>query len=316
MRKIIVLSLLLALLIPVTSFAMDAALFEAVGRGDITGVKEYIKKGGKIDDKDDQGRTLLHAAAWGGGVKDVRDLIRLGAKVDSRMIKGYTPLFYAVKKDHAGVIKLLLAAGADPNTKAEALRSSPLQVAALNGKLQTVKILLKAGANIEQKDAEGATALFYAAFNNNIDMMKLLMEAGAKINAKDKNNHTPLFTAAIRGNTEAIRLLAKAGADLEVERAVGVHGLGTALFWAVSMDKVDAVKALVEAGAEVNVYVKRSDATALAVAGSRGNMEIVVALLESGVEVTEGAITAARDEGYLDIAHLLNEVYYNGYKRD
>lgn len=68
--------------------------------------------------------------------------------------------------------------------------------------LEMVEVLLKAGANVNAKDNEGATPLHYAAMNDATKLAELLLKAGANVNEKTHSGITPI-EAAIRANSSA-----------------------------------------------------------------------------------------------------------------
>lgn len=133
---------------------------------------------------------------------------------------GY-PLRAALSRGDVAMVKILLAAKADPNQvggKRNVQRMTPLmivanisRIASLRGVLtinagtvaadpaRLAKLLIDAGASIEAKDADGSTALFYTLYQYNIDVAKLLLRSGADPNVKRaKDGSTPLIVA-VRG---------------------------------------------------------------------------------------------------------------------
>ena len=93
------------------------------------------------------------------------------------------------------VVKLLLRAGADPNTASGRRRDSAM-TAARAGKVDALKALVAHGANAQRRDARGQTALMWAAARNNAAAVRALVEAGADL--KVRTNNPP--TGGGRGN--------------------------------------------------------------------------------------------------------------------
>jgi ankyrin repeat protein len=91
-------------------------IFQAVERGAISRVQEYLSKGGDVDTRNRYGQTLLMAAAIYKWPKIVQVLLAHSAKVDTRDRKGRTPLHHAARHS-IDCVKLLLAAGADPKAR-------------------------------------------------------------------------------------------------------------------------------------------------------------------------------------------------------
>ena len=87
-----------------------------------------------------------------------------------------------------------------------------------NGKLDCVKALIEAGADLNAKENDGWTALHLAACNGKLDCVKALIEAGADLNAKDNDGWTALHLAARYGKLDCVKALIEAGADLNAKR--------------------------------------------------------------------------------------------------
>ena len=98
-----------------------------------------------------------------------------------------------------------------------------LNSAAANGFLDVVRALLAAGANVEAKDHNGRTVLFYAASMGHLDIVRELLAAGADVEAKNNYGDTVLFYAADVGLLDIVRELIAAGA--EIPEAYRTHHL-------------------------------------------------------------------------------------------
>eukprot|EP00435_Cladocopium_sp_Y103_P053574 s627_g17.t1 len=86
---------------------------------------------------------------------------------------GYTPLHYAARNGHVESMLLLLEAGAEKDPpSAENERITPLYIAAQNGHLVAVRHLVEVGADKERADNEGATPLYIAAHNGHLDVVR------------------------------------------------------------------------------------------------------------------------------------------------
>jgi ankyrin repeat protein len=194
---------------------------------------------------------------------------------------------------------LFFAAGFDVNTP-NAAGYTGLMAAAERGRVDIVKLLLdhKADPNVAGRDA--GTALMLAAENNQPEIVKLLLDRGADPNRQDHNGWTALLKAAYQGNAKCIEILAS-HTKLELDRALLVATL---------MERKDAVKVLLDNGAEVDF--RASDGrTPLILAAGKGNKEIVELLLKAGADAsltdqsgqTAQAVAAAK--GFNDIAESL-----------
>jgi uncharacterized protein len=147
----------------------------------------------------------------------------------------------AAMRGNPEVIKLLLQAGADPNISGEQT-SPPLNWACTYGHTETVGLLIAAKADVNAK--WGWTALIEAARNNHLEVMRLLLEAGARINEPANDGRTALMYASGAGKVEAVRFLLEQGADMNVKKDDG-----TALSVAKLLKHTEIVSLLVNAGA-------------------------------------------------------------------
>ena len=125
---------------------------------------------------------------------------------------------------------------------------SRLADAAMNGERDSVRSLLAQKAAVSGAQGDGMTALHWAAFRDDLELTKMLLAAGADVKAATRDGAlTPLMLACTNGNAAIIGELLKAGAD-----ANSANGNGTtALMTAASSGSADAVKVLLEHGADV-----------------------------------------------------------------
>jgi ankyrin repeat protein len=123
----------------------------------------------------------LSEAAFAGNEVKVRLLLAQGVKVDAPSKRGCA-LDAAIAGNRASAVKLLLAAGADPNTMPRR-RGAPLSLAIHYGNPEIVRMLLSAGAKVNyQKAREYFTALMEAINEDRIDIVRLLLDHGADPN--------------------------------------------------------------------------------------------------------------------------------------
>lgn len=113
----------------------------------------------------------------------------------------YAIHYAAAKTDSTEVIQILIDAGADLEAR-DAHGATALISAAFNQNAGVTTSLLAAGSNVAAEDDNGATALHFAALNNGPAVLTQLMDAGADIHGVDSNGKTA-FDYAKRGQTDA-----------------------------------------------------------------------------------------------------------------
>lgn len=176
-----------------------------------------------------RGRVLRQLCRQG-NVEMVRRMLEAGVPVDAPQEDGCTGLWLAAEAGCAEVVKLLCeVAGANVNAVKTAGNISALYVAAQNGHLTCVDVLLVNGANPNVAKSTGATPLFIASQQGYSEIAGSLLRAGCNPNSPTQQGVTPLMIAAFQGHTEVIRKLLEGGAD------ANLVGQGrTALDWAKS----------------------------------------------------------------------------------
>ncbi|MEU4079941.1 ankyrin repeat domain-containing protein [Streptomyces venezuelae] len=144
--------------------------------------------------------VAVRALRDGAGPEDVED--------------GETALYRAAVGNEAGIVRVLLAAGADPGRgSGEDGADLPLCGAAVGGHTEVVRALLAAGAEADQEEAFGFTALAWALRLGHADTARALLEYGADPDRRGPDGVLPLVAAARRGSTGCVRALLDHGAD-------------------------------------------------------------------------------------------------------
>ncbi len=136
-----------------------------------------VARGADVNHPGEVGATPLHMAVF----PDVAAaLLRHGADINAMSRTRGTPLCSQTMDNRFGVVGLLLEKGADPSRAEPENGKSPLHFAAEIGVTDTLKLLLRHGADMEATDASGATPLVAAVRSDQLYTSRLLIREGAK----------------------------------------------------------------------------------------------------------------------------------------
>ncbi|MGE3277857.1 MAG: ankyrin repeat domain-containing protein [Vicinamibacterales bacterium] len=161
---------------------------------------------------------------------------------------------------------------------------SPVADAAMLNDAETVRTLLKDGADVNDAQGDGMTALHWAAMKGNPELVDMLLYAGANVKATTRlGSYTPLHMAAKIGNGRVIQALLKAGAQVDEPTATGA----TPLMLAAASGDVPAVQALLDAGADVNAKESANDETPLMFASAFDRVDAAKLLIGKGAKLDE-----------------------------
>jgi hypothetical protein len=122
---------------------------------------------------------------------------------------GWTVLIEATDRNLIGVIRLLIAAGADVNARTNS-EFTALIIASDHGRIEIVRLLLAAGANVNMKNKNGLTALMNASIRGHTKIVEALLAAGADPAALNEDNESAIDLARRFGRTETVKLLEEA----------------------------------------------------------------------------------------------------------
>jgi ankyrin len=294
--------------------------------GNAAMLEKLIKAGANVNAPlTPSGDTALMLAARAGKADAVKALLDNGAQVDAKETWGdTTALMWAVAEGNHSVVKMLLDRKANVNARTKFVPSAtgrgfegatpvagtanqkpeeqssglltPLMFAAREGDLESAKMLVAAGADVNAIDGDGKNALGLAIFNGGYDAASFLIDNHADVNQADAQRFTPLFWAVDRRNMETAPNFP----------------------WVVTTDPLPLIKKLLDAGANVNFIVNNTPrarmrdgtprivfGTALMRAAFSGDIELVKALLDHGADTriiskdSETALMAACGTGFI-----------------
>ena len=272
-----------------------------------------------------QGDTALMMASRTGKTDAIKVLIESGANVNAKETwGGTTALMWAVSEGHADAAKMLIDHGADvkarsnfvpaangrgfegrtpvavkPGQGVEEFASgllTPLMFAAREGDIETTRVLVSAGADVNAIAGDGKDALGLAVFNGNYDVASFLVDNTSNVNQADTQGFTPLFWAVDRRNMETAPNFP----------------------WMITADPLPLITKLLDAGANPNAIVNNTPrarmragsprivfATALMRAAFSADLELVKLLLAHAADPTiiskdgETMVAAAAGLGFI-----------------
>jgi len=275
------------------------------------------------------GDTALMLAAKTGKLGAVQALLDHGAKVNAKETWGETTaLMWAVSEKHRDVVKLLIDHGADinaqskfvpltsgrgfegttpvaakPGQPAQELTSgllTPLMFAAREDDLESARLLVAAGADVNATGGDGKDALSLAIFNGSYDVASFLIDSHANVNQPDAQRFTALFWAVDRRNMETAPNFP----------------------WMVTTDPLPLIQKLLDRGANPNAVINSTPrarmregsprivfATALMRAAFSGDIELVKLLIAHGADPhlqskdRETSLMAACGTGFINGYH-------------
>lgn len=202
MKEYLFIAIISFLLLPIQSFSQensnrmadfdeDSFVMNAE-KGDFDAVKQFLKEGMNIDDRNQLLHTALMRAAYGGHIEIVSFLINKGADINISTTEDHTALYFAVIENRLEVAKLLIEKGADVNTEVD----NPIWLY--------------------------SSLVFTAMVYEHEEMADLLIASGAYTYGKSRYLYIQLYQALSEGNEEAVK-------DLISQKSVNVNATTSVL---------------------------------------------------------------------------------------
>jgi len=173
-----------------------------------------IQSGANVNAVDEDGNTAFHYAVGIKSIEIVKAMIKAGADLELENGELNTALMIAVGADDLQMMQLLIGSGAVVKPSASKKGHEVLHTAAYHSNnMETLKMLLKTGANVNGRDEDGNTPLLYAVWRANSknegaekmpELIILLLSSGADPNAKNENGITALSVVKDAQNNAAV----------------------------------------------------------------------------------------------------------------
>ncbi|XP_034241275.1 protein fem-1 homolog B isoform X2 [Thrips palmi] len=192
-----------------------------------------------------------------------------------------TPLIIASRNGHEKVVKLLVSLfhinidqeGVVKFDGHKVVGATALWCAAAGGHLKVVKVLIKAGAEVDHPTKTNSTPLRAACFDGRLDIVRYLSEHNANVHSANKYNNTCLMVSGYRGHGDIVSYLLEKGADPNEKAQCGA----TVFHFAAECGQLSIVKELVACGAKS--FKNEAGMTPLLVAADRTREDVVKFLI-------------------------------------
>jgi len=251
--------------------AQDAKLLEAVAKRDVSEVRDLLGKGASPNQTDRFGYSLLVNAIRSGAMQIAESLVAAGADVFAEGKLTGDAFWIASAEGHSKILELLLSKAKGDDRLQRSLEVA-LKWAVLGGHLESIRLLIDSGAEVNRPDEAGQTPLMLACIRGlegawevrtkqkfpqrqagpKPDWPKVvetLLKAGANPNTQTKDGVSPLMVGAGQGEKEICNLLLSCGADVNLKHSKGLTALSIAKA-AGQESIVELLRSVIEGGPE------------------------------------------------------------------
>jgi ankyrin repeat protein len=192
-------------------------LHAAAAAGKVAEIEHLLTAGADREARDSNGRTPLHVAVYRKKYDAARVLLAKGANANALDRQRYDVVTIAAVADDVPMLKLVLEGGASAKNVTSPYDGTALIAAAHLGHVEVVQVLIKAGAPLDHINNLTWTALMESIVlgdggKRHSETLRALVRAGANVNIPDRAGITPLAHARGRGYKEMVAILEKAGA--------------------------------------------------------------------------------------------------------
>uniref|UniRef100_A0A8D3AC94 Ankyrin repeat and death domain containing 1B n=1 Tax=Scophthalmus maximus TaxID=52904 RepID=A0A8D3AC94_SCOMX len=292
------------------------ALHYAVAGKNKEAVQLLLQRRAKVDQKDTYGVAPIHLAAWFGSLEILKLLVQAGAEQKVENEEGLNIMHCAAINNHTEIIEYIVSdlqmkeldkedksgrrafalaaehgcvdmlemltepyemATMKPNKRGD----TPLHLAARNGHMDAVQLLLLSFDTRDEVNADGETALYQAADNGHEECVLTLLESGCDPDILTTAKCSALHPVSERGDSSLVQVFLdyKANTDFQNQH------LEAPLHLAVNNSHIPVIHSLLRAGCNINATNKRSQ-TVMHLAAELARIEVVEMLLKAGLDVT------------------------------
>lgn len=255
----------------------EKQLFESVRRTDLKNIEKLILQKVNVNIMDERGYTPLMYAVEKRKFSSTQILLNAGA--DPNFVA--RTIILAVGSNDPSLIQLLIKAGVDLNIQCNGMSVfTPIVNLPHKSCKEIIELLVKAGANIDQRDDYGNSLLMLATYKGREDIIQILMNNGA---SKHHLKNIELLMAAEKGNLDQVIDLLHSESKLDIN-AQEFRGRSV-LTCAVIGKHTEVVKNLITNGADIN-QIDSQGRTPLMWAISTGNMTVIDYIVQAGADIS------------------------------
>ena len=305
------------------------SILEAAKAGAPDVIEARLKEGDNVNQVDEMGNTALHLAARAGSAECVKLLLNAGADTTLPDATGKLASQMATSKKISKMLKSAMAAREEEIALYEKIAAGDLDALKAAARKKTfnpdmldkenkipllaqlclkknvagVRLLIKAGANVNYVASDSRTILHWAIDADHAEIITLLLQAGADPFAPAGNQALPLHDAVWYARTESIKALLPAYKDVNYSPSGGHNG--TPINLAINLGSGHVVQLFIDAG--INLNDNSRGELPLIHAAKAGKAEIVTQLLKAGADknARNKDNKTARDMAAESVLHLL-----------
>jgi len=189
------------------------ALLWAAHWDDRDAVEWLLRAGAHVNAADDHGVTPLARACENASEPTVTRLLEAGANPNAAQTNGLTPLMTAARTGNVNVVKALLSRGATVNAATATTHETALMWAVGEHHHEIIRALVENGADVHPRPQQAFSPLMAAAENGDIETAKILIAAGARVNDRASDGTHPLPYTIVVGQSAFAQFLLDQGAD-------------------------------------------------------------------------------------------------------